>query len=44
MALFSHSLHFPTEKVKEPVSLSSICSGTYCKVPTVREPLPIGAE
>lgn len=38
------SFHFPTEKGKEPISLSSICSGNYCKVPTVREALPIGVE
>ena len=44
MAVFSHSLHFPTEKGKEPISLSSICSGNYRKVPTPREALPIGAE
>lgn len=40
-----HSVvHFPTEKGKEPISLSSICPGNYCKVPTVREALPTGAE
>ena len=44
MAVFSLSLHFPTEKRKEPISLSSICSGNYRKVPAPREALPIGAE
>ena len=44
MALFSRSLHFPTEKGKDPISLSSICSGNHHKVPTPREALPIGAE
>ena len=42
MALFSHSLHFPTEKGGEDqLSLSSICPGNYCKAPAEREALPL---
>lgn len=38
--LFSHSLHFPTEKGEGQLSLSSICPGNYREVPALRAALP----